>query len=332
MPQAFLHYFSGTGNTRRAAEIMAQTLRLSGFEAELINIEQPRAFEAPEGLHLFLFPTYGFAAPQIMQKYLRALPNPAEGGKAAVIATVGTFAPGDEGSEGNSVYTAARLLKKKGWTICYTDAFSYPVNWTQFTNPPSAQKCADIYAVTDEKVRAAALKIAAGEESFRDISASMDFYTRSANILFVWLGRLQLAKMFTADSDCNSCGKCASGCPVKAIRLRKGKPVWSFKCQVCQRCINSCPRNAIQTSIWRVAGSINLLFLPYIKWYRAFSGTTPGWGAKTAVFIFGYALAFLAMDKLLALLETTPGLNALTGISFSKSFRRYLAPPPQGTN
>ena len=344
MPQVFLHYFSGTGNTRRAALVAAQILRQSGLEAEVVNIEQTRKFEVLEDLHIFLFPTYGFTTPQLMQKYLRALPKPAAGARAAVIATIGTFAADAQGFEGNSLYTAARLLKKKGWHICLTEAISYPVNWTQFCNPPAQKNCEAIYAVADEKVRLTVKKIAAGEESFRDLSSAVDFYTRTANLFFVHLGRLQLTKMFTADSSCNSCGKCAAECPVKAISMKKGRPLWSSKCQVCQRCINSCPQNAIQTSIWRVAGAINLLFLPYIKWYAWLAGTlnlyllTPGvsldtapdWGMKSVVFIVGYALAFLLLDRLLALLETTPGFNLLTGISFSKAFRRYLAPPPQG--
>lgn len=346
MPKAILHYFSGTGNTRRAAQVAAQALRQSGFEAELVNIEQPRELEAIEGLHIFLFPTYGFTAPQLMQKYLRTLPKPTAGAKAAVIATIGTFAPDAQGFEGNSLYTAARLLKKKGWHICLTEAISYPVNWTQFCNPPAQKNCEDIYAVADKKAAEAAKKIAAGEESFRYLSSAADFYTRAANIFFVQLGRRQLAKIFTADSSCNSCGKCAAGCPVKAITMKNGRPLWSFRCQVCQRCINSCPQNAIQTSIWRVAGAINLLFLPYIKWYQSLAdainiyllpqnsalNTAPGWGIKIAIFLFGYSLAFILLDKLLALLETAPGFNMLTGISFSKAFRRYLAPPAQGTN
>ncbi|HOX23123.1 MAG TPA: hypothetical protein PLL10_06630, partial [Elusimicrobiales bacterium] len=133
MAQVLLHYFSGTGNTFRAASITARMLKKAGCQTRLIDIAAEKPAQT-DGLNIFLFPTYGFTTPQVMQDYLRSLPEPGPQARAAILATIGTFSADAHGFEGNSLSTAARLLEKKGWHVFFTEAFSYPANWTQFSN------------------------------------------------------------------------------------------------------------------------------------------------------------------------------------------------------
>jgi len=52
---------------------------------------------------------------------------------------------------------------------------------------------------------------------------------------------------FSVDESCNTCGLCARICPIQAIQLKDGKPVWVKKdCTQCMGCINRCPQQAIQ--------------------------------------------------------------------------------------
>ena len=54
-------------------------------------------------------------------------------------------------------------------------------------------------------------------------------------------------KKYRADDKCIHCGKCASICPVGAITMVDGRPVWTKdKCLKCCGCINRCPVGAIQ--------------------------------------------------------------------------------------
>lgn len=48
----------------------------------------------------------------------------------------------------------------------------------------------------------------------------------------------------TADDKCNSCGKCVSVCPVKAIDPHKPSRTDNFRCILCGNCIKVCPENA----------------------------------------------------------------------------------------
>ncbi|MDC7236930.1 MAG: EFR1 family ferrodoxin [Sphaerochaetaceae bacterium] len=54
-------------------------------------------------------------------------------------------------------------------------------------------------------------------------------------------------KTFTVEDSCISCGLCENKCPVDAIELKDGKPVWIKKsCVICLGCLHRCPVSAIQ--------------------------------------------------------------------------------------
>ena len=49
------------------------------------------------------------------------------------------------------------------------------------------------------------------------------------------------------NESCVGCGLCAKNCPVSAIELRAGRPVWTKKqCVMCLSCLHRCPKFAIQ--------------------------------------------------------------------------------------
>lgn len=52
-------------------------------------------------------------------------------------------------------------------------------------------------------------------------------------------------KAFRVDNACISCGRCEQNCPVSAIRLVDGRPVWNKACIHCMACLHGCPVNAI---------------------------------------------------------------------------------------
>ena len=54
-------------------------------------------------------------------------------------------------------------------------------------------------------------------------------------------------KNLHVEDDCIGCGLCARKCPVQAIEIRDGKPVWvKEQCALCLRCLHLCPKFAIQ--------------------------------------------------------------------------------------
>ena len=50
-----------------------------------------------------------------------------------------------------------------------------------------------------------------------------------------------------AENTCIGCGLCAKKCPVQAIAMRDGRPVWvKDRCVMCLGCLHRCPKFAIQ--------------------------------------------------------------------------------------
>ena len=49
------------------------------------------------------------------------------------------------------------------------------------------------------------------------------------------------------ESRCVDCGLCAKKCPVQAIVMKDGYPVWiENECEMCLGCLHRCPMFAIQ--------------------------------------------------------------------------------------
>jgi ferredoxin len=55
-----------------------------------------------------------------------------------------------------------------------------------------------------------------------------------------------LYKKYRVGDGCNGCGVCEKLCPVCAIVMKDGKPVFTNKCEHCQGCVDQCPLRAIQ--------------------------------------------------------------------------------------
>lgn len=51
---------------------------------------------------------------------------------------------------------------------------------------------------------------------------------------------------FHTDDSCISCGLCEQNCPVSAVHLLNGRPVWNHTCIHCMACLHGCPKGAIR--------------------------------------------------------------------------------------
>ncbi len=59
--------------------------------------------------------------------------------------------------------------------------------------------------------------------------------------------RARLTSRLSVDENCIGCGLCAKKCPVQAIQMQEGKPVWvKKKCVMCLGCLHRCPKFSIQ--------------------------------------------------------------------------------------
>jgi ferredoxin len=328
--QVQIHYFSGTGNTARAARILKQELENQGSAATLICVEQRHLPLPPTdsvNLHILAFPVYAGAVPQIMRQYLQRF-SAHGSARFAVLAVVGDAWVGKEpnrkhipGHEGQSLQEAQRLLARKGYRVHLTDVVPYPANITQFASAMAPDDQERLFQQSDAQVRAIATRLISSDIRCRPCSFAVRCWAVPLGVLYRWFGRRGLGKLYVADQTCTHCGLCAQSCPAKAIRMREGFPRWTLECQGCQRCINICPSRSIQTSVVRLVA----LFapIPLSFWL------TRGWGKWRSSILWGSLfslllplLADLAIDRA----ERNPRARAFLGKSFTREYRRYREP------
>jgi NAD-dependent dihydropyrimidine dehydrogenase PreA subunit len=351
LPQAAVHYFSGTGNTARAAELIAAGLRSAGYTVALHCITSASLqstihnLQSEMSLVVFAFPIYACGIPTLFSRFLRrsvsvrvcpcpSVPRP----RAAVVCTMGDIISYDKrgrrhhvpGFEGHALMQASGILKRRGFDVFLTGACSYPLNWTQAVSAPRPAIDAELRALGDSQATEIGKRIAAGERSIRRFSPAHTLWSVPFDLLFRIFGRRGMAKLYVADERCNRCGLCVSQCPVHAVRLVRGRPRWSYNCESCQRCINICPKQAIQTSWPRLIAETVLTFIPvpFLVWRLGPHPWIPVRPILIEVLLWigVYAAVTWLLDVLLFLLELIPGVRRLFHWNLTRSFRRYLEP------
>jgi ferredoxin len=340
-------YFSGTGNTARAAALVVSTAAEAGGSGRLCSIEDANARAAAEGPGPFTlaFPVYAFSVPPIVRRFIRRLP-PGRGRQCPVLAVCAGGALG-------APEQARRMLRRRGWSVPWSGSVAYPENWTQMSAPPAGEEAAAQVREGDAQARRAAAEILGGAELRERPSPGLAVLGSVVGAAFVHLGRRILGKIYIADERCTSCGQCARTCPAHAIRMTAGPrggagaaPRWRLSCEDCCRCINTCPEAAIQTSPLRLAvhaGSNVVLLTAAV--IAAVYGAAPLHAALPAVphavsllvlLLAGAAAAlviqFGPVDWLLDFLQGLKALRPAFTRSWTRRFARYTAPgyaPPQ---
>ncbi len=332
MPKVFIHYFSGTGNTKRAVDLITNDLKRKGFEVKQFVIGENRpVFTENADFNLFAFSILSWSAPVLVKKYLRRIPQ-GGGKKAAVFAVYA-------GDPGHALLEIERLLKHKQFEVFLTGGACYPNNWTQMTNPPGAEKINEILNCGDNQAQVYAASFIKGERNPHQSNKFANLATRLSAFFFGLIGRRFLGKAYIADSNCTNCGLCIKSCPVHTIKMvgiiRIG-PYWKFNCEDCARCINICPQKAIQVSIPKLF--FHLLILIAGSWACFSVAGLLANKLPVAYQIIGWIVAFIVsslitlwfqffiIDRLLFIIERIPIFKKYIDWSFTKNFNRYIAP------
>lgn len=330
-----MHVYSGTGNTLRVAEWMAETATARGIPAEVRQVVRGGPPADPAGAATLvgvLSPTHAFTAPWQAMKFVLGMPR-GHGAHAFVVVTRGGFLVGRwhiPGLDGTCAYLLALLLWLKGYRVRGVRAIDMPVNWTSLHTglPPT-----HVAALEDRaRPRAAGFieALLAGRRFFGGfVSLALGIGLLPISLMYLIMGRFFLVKLFFANNACNGCGECARRCPLGAIRMlgrERPLPYWTFDCASCMRCMAYCPRHAVEAGhSWAVllyfaasipAGWLAAAWLsewsPWLRWL----GLVP---VKLAAVAVAYLL-FWALLRIRA-------INALfTYTTLTHYYRRYHEP------
>lgn len=325
MKNSVIHYFSGTGNTHRAASIMFEYANQSGKEiCTLNNIEQNHPFSLDaETTHVFMFPVYAGAAPALMLRYLLNVPS-VQNAKAAIIAMTGRTER-VRGDEMQALEQAARMLKRKGFHVILTDAVESVSNFGQIVNPPASDVQQQILSDADARIREIAARIRTQQMSLKPCSTAKAYLSWWFWAVYTLMGRRMLGKLYVADQACTGCGQCAHFCPAAAIRLFHGVPRWNFQCEGCQRCMNICPTHAIQVSFLRMIAMLGAtLIFPIVMLFHFLALH----GIVLSLFftVLTTVGVTVCVDAFVFWVELFPAMRSWTTASYTRRYRRYLAP------
>ncbi len=230
-------YFSGTGNSRWCAQVLAEQLNDAlldsggyikpGIAAELIS-GKPWVFVAP---------TYAWQLPRIFEQFIRT----------------GCFSGSQDayfvltcGSEiGNAGKTLEALCRDVGLHYRGVLQVAMPENYIAMFNVPPADRCREMIRAARPVLEKGAKHILNGA-SFPAVKVTALDKLKSGPVNWGFYTYYIKASPFRVTNACISCGKCAELCPLNNIRLQNGTPLWGNQCTHCMACICRCPAEAIE--------------------------------------------------------------------------------------
>ncbi len=232
-------YFTGTGNSRFAAQIIAS---VTGEQLVSINDiiktgskEILRSQEHGKRL-VFVTPTYAWRIPRLVERFITQ--TDFEDLKVYFVLTCGS-------ETYNAIGYIKRLCKQKGFDFQGMASVKMPENYIAMFTPPDE-------GAAKKEIEAATLKINSVAQEIKKGNALKDekvtpfgmFMSGVVNQLFYPL--YVKSKLFYTTKDCTSCGKCIKLCPLNNIKMSGGKIEWGKDCTHCMACICGCPEEAIE--------------------------------------------------------------------------------------
>lgn len=228
-----IYYFSGTGNSKHAAEKIASALNDSAVN--VVDVIKNKTFgSCDDEITGFVFPVYFWGLPEIIKRFA-AMPEVKNALGKYVFAVI---------TCGADTGTADKMLEKKlGRKLDYSFSLKMPDNYVVMYDPCEKEKAKKYLRHADKELEIICKDV---EEREKARKGSTNGKLKSA-FVSLFYDPFRKTKKFFADEKCISCGICAKNCPDNAIEMQNGKPVWvKAECQHCTACINCCPKESIQ--------------------------------------------------------------------------------------
>lgn len=232
-----IYYFTGTGNSMRAARVIASSLG----DTEIISMRtDPAEVPATEcDVVGFVYPVYHWTMPEPAERFVEKLDiNPDT--YVFAIAMPSFIC-------GFACERLAEILKDKDVTLSYGDMVNsvanYAIVYPPFPSPklrvPKTEKklkkiASEIVLKTKKDYPRASRRVRKKFDSFMGPYLEIQVYADNP---------------FTVSDDCISCGLCTRVCPCRNLTMENGKPKFNHHCANCMACVTSCPKRAIGYNI-----------------------------------------------------------------------------------
>lgn len=228
-------FFSGTGNSKHIAKIVAERLC-----DELVDItpylKENKGGEFISDKYIFVAPTHASYIPRVVERFIRKSAF-SQGKKAYFLLTCGASC-----SRPGVVKRLRPVCKEKDLVLGGVEGIVMPENYITLFAAPSEETAKIIIEKAEKSLVPILEKIKAGEDIFNKAFPTFSSYVVNP----IFYKTLVTDKPYYVTDACVSCEKCASLCPVSNITIESGKPKWNGKCIQCMACIGACPTQAIE--------------------------------------------------------------------------------------
>lgn len=234
--------FSGTGNTRYAAEMLS---RETGDSIIKINETKAEGLKLTGDRLVLMFPIYAWGPAPLMVEYFRKLPRQMIDDivrrdiPVSIVCTCGDEA-------GNGVEVMRSEIEKRGltlagaWTIIMPNVYILLPGFNVDSTELAERKLDSAVG----RVRRIGRSMLEGDYAFDVMRGSHPgLKTSLVYPLFKKYGINYRRWHWT--KECIGCGKCATVCPVRNISMKGGHPDWGANCLSCLACYGICPTHAV---------------------------------------------------------------------------------------
>ena len=232
-------YFSGTGNSRYAAEMFCNQY---DKEARAFSIEEDNAIQAveQEELLVFAYPVQYSTVPKILRDFVNDNKELWKDKKVFIIATMGMFC-------GDGAGILGRLLQKYGAEILGGLHLRMPdsISDEKVLKRP-LEKNKELVRKAEEKILKTVSLVKSGKPPQEGIGISYRMAGFFGQRLYFGHKTKNYSDKLRIDEEkCIGCGKCERLCPMHNIKVIDKKVVQNNQCTMCYRCINNCPKQAM---------------------------------------------------------------------------------------
>lgn len=236
-------YYSGTGNSRYAASIIAAQ---AGDELVCMNdimrdrIQNPYvaqyAFRSDRPF-VFVCPTYCWRMPRIVEQFIRK--SRFEGCRDAYFyLTCGS-------GTGAAAKHAESFCQEMEFHFMGLGSVRMPENYITLFSAPSYDDAQGIIRAAVSQIESAG-RLIGMSKPIADPNEGTGIHALPTKLNTLFYKHFVNDKKYTVKDSCIGCGSCAKICPLANIVLEDGRPVWNGNCTQCMACIGICPQNAIE--------------------------------------------------------------------------------------